>query len=188
VEQHFHQVPRAVLVSLPDNTNCTNRMGGFWAGVKSVNSKAVLVAEPNGDRLTLPSENVMADVIQSGKPFNIVTACNGDSQLGALDALRAAGRGQAVNKVPKTEYVFGIDGTTPQIEELLSSTSPLMQVLGLDPVTNTISLLNTMIKEIHHQIPQTYRGSVYDTVLNPNCAVTNAWLKAAYGTTVACHL
>jgi ABC-type sugar transport system substrate-binding protein len=188
VIKHFHQSPKVVEVSIPNNTNCTNRMGGFIAGVRSVDKSAPLVAQPDGQGLTLPSENAMANVIQSGRPFNIATACNGDSSMGVLDALRAAGRGQAVNKVPKTEYVFGIDGTSQQIQQLLSKTSPLMQVLGLNPVENSNVLLNTMVRYIHKQIPSTYRGNLYDTLLSPNCKQALAFLKNDYNTSVACGL
>jgi ABC-type sugar transport system substrate-binding protein len=188
VEAHFHQTPAVVEVTIPGNTNCSNRMSGFLAGLKAVNKASVLVASPNGQGLTLPSENAMANVIQSGKKFNIATGCNGDSQVGVLDALAAAGRGHAVNKVPKTEYVWGVDGITQQIQELLSKTSPLMQVLGLDPVTNSKALVNALVKYIHHQIPSTYRGNLFDTVINANCAAGEKFLKDDYGQTVACNL
>jgi ribose transport system substrate-binding protein len=188
VAKHFHAAPAVVEVTIPGNTNCTNRMSGFLAGLKSVNKKATLVASPNGQGATLPSENVMANVIQSGKKFNIATGCNGDSQIGVLDALKAAGRGQAVNKVPKTEYVWGVDGITQQIQELLDKTSPLMQVLGLDPVTNAKALVNALVKYIHKQIPSTYRGNLFDTVINANCKSGQGFLKDDYGQTVGCQL
>jgi ABC-type sugar transport system substrate-binding protein len=188
VTAHFHQGPRVVEVTIPNNTNCVNRMGGFLAGVRSVDKSAPLVADPDGQGLTLPSENAMANVIQSGKPFNIATACNGDSSVGVLDALRAANRGQAVNKVPKTEYVFGIDGTSQQMQQLLGKTSPLMQVLGLNPVKNSQVLLDTMVKYIHKQIPDTYRGNLYDTMISPDCKAGLAFLKDDYNTSVACSL
>jgi ABC-type sugar transport system substrate-binding protein len=188
VISHLHQSPKVVEVSIPNNTNCTNRMGGFLAGVRSVDKSAPLVADPDGQGLTLPSENAMANVIQSGRAFNIATACNGDSSVGVLDALRAAGRGQAVNKVPKTEYVFGIDGTSQQMQQLLRKTSPLMQVLGLNPVENTKVLVNTLVKYIHKQIPSSYRGNLYDTLLGANCKQALAFLKDDYSTSVACNL
>lgn len=188
VEKHFHQTPAVVEVTIPGNTNCSNRMSGFLAGLKSVNKASTLVASPNGQGAELPSANVMANVIQSGKKFNIATGCNGDSQVGVLDALKAAGRGQAVNKVPKTEYVWGVDGITQQIQELLNKNSPLMQVLGLDPVTNAKALVNALIKYIHHKIPSTYRGNLFDTVINASCKSGQGFLKADYGQTVACKL
>lgn len=188
VQTHFHQAPKLVEVGIPTNTNCQNRMGGFLAGVREVDKSAALVADPDGQGLTLPSENAMANVIQSGRAFNMVTACNGDSSVGVLDALRAAGRGKAVNKVPKTEYVFGIDGTSQQMTQLLSKDSPLMQVLGLNPVENTKVLLDTLVKYIHKQIPDTYLGNLYDTLLNPSCSQGLAFLKNDYSTSVACNL
>jgi ribose transport system substrate-binding protein len=188
VEKHFHATPAVVEVTIPGNTNCLNRMSGFLAGLKSVNKASTLVASPNGQGATLPSENVMANVIQSGKKFNVATGCNGDSQIGVLDALKAAGRGQAVNKVPKTEYVWGVDGTTQQIQELLNKNTPLMQVLGLDPVTNSKDLLNTLIKLINKKIPETYRGNLFDTVINATCKSGQGFLKADYGQSVGCQL
>ena len=84
--------------------------------------------------------------------------------------------------------MWGVDGITQQIQELLNKTSPLMQVLGLDPVTNSKALVNALIKYIHHKIPSTYRGNLYDTVINATCKSGQGFLKADYGQTVACNL
>jgi ribose transport system substrate-binding protein len=188
VEKHFHQKPTVAEVSIPGNTNCSNRMGGFLAGIRVVDKSAPLVANQNGEGATLPSENVMANIIQSGKEFNIVGACNGDSSIGVLDALRAAGRGRAVNKIPLTEYVFSVDGIPSQMALLLSKTSSLMEVLGLDPVTNASGDVAALVKYMSKQIPSSYVGNLFDTVILPNCAQGLKFLKDDYKAKVACTL
>jgi ABC-type sugar transport system substrate-binding protein len=188
VEAHFHTKPSVALVSIPGNTNCTNRMGGLLAGVREVDPTAKLVANENGEGSTLPSENVMANIIQSGKKFNIVGACNGDSSIGVLDALRAAGRGKAVNKIPLTEYVYSADGIPSQMSLLLSKTSSLMEVIGLDPVTNASGDVAALVKYMNKKIPSTYVGNLFDTVLLPNCAQGLKFLKDDYDATVSCTL
>jgi hypothetical protein len=82
--------------------------------------------------------------------------------------------------------MFGIDGTKAENQVLVSRTSPLMEVLALDPVTNTQVLLKTLLKLIHHQIPETYTGNLYDTFLTPGCAAVNKFERDAYNTTVSC--
>jgi ABC-type sugar transport system substrate-binding protein len=186
VEKHFKQKPTVAEVSIPGNTNCSERMGGFLTGIRQVDPSAKLVANQNGEGSTLPSENVMANIIQSGKKFNIVGACNGDSSIGVLDALRAAGRGRAVNKIPLTEYVFSVDGIPSQMALLLSKSSSLMEVLGLNPVTNASGDVAALVKLINGTIPETYVGNLFDTVIFPSCAQGLKFLKDDYGTSVPC--
>ena len=40
VEKHFHAKPTVAEVSIPGNTNCSNRMGGFLAGIREVDPSA----------------------------------------------------------------------------------------------------------------------------------------------------
>jgi ABC-type sugar transport system substrate-binding protein len=48
----------------------------------------------------------MEDQLIRDPDFNIFTACGADGALGAIAALRAAGRAQAEDKAPLTEYIF----------------------------------------------------------------------------------
>jgi ribose transport system substrate-binding protein len=145
----FPGQPLSVLVlDLPNLPICKERrMGGFIEGVKSVDPKAQInVVDGKGDRAG--ARTVTADAIQSGKKFNVVTACTGEMIQGALSALKSAGRGKATDKKPATEYVFAIDGDRLQVEQLLDPSTPVMQVMGLTPRENgkkTIDMLMRMI-------------------------------------------
>lgn len=187
VKEHFNASPQIVDLSVPNNTNCSNREGGFIAGATAADPATVVVAKPNGGGVRLNSQNAMSDVIQSGKKFNIVTGCNGESTLGALAALRAVGRGKAVNKVPTSEYLFSVDGTSAEVTELLNPSSPLMSTLALTPKTNTKALLDDLLNLINKKITDS-DNSVHltDQFLTPDCTATNALLKDQYGTTVSC--
>ena len=109
-----------VLVDIPTLPLCHDlRVGGFRDGVLSVDPEAEIVAEVDGKGDQLTSTTVMEDVISSGKPFNLVIGCNGPMTLGALGALQAAGRGKAVDNVPVSEFVVSVDGSLPEVTELL---------------------------------------------------------------------
>lgn len=186
VKENFNETPRIVDLDLPNNTNCTNRETGFIDGAKSVDSATQVVAEPNGQGSRLASATVMADVIASGKKFNIVTGCNGESTLGGLQALREAGRGKAVDKIPVSEYLFSVDGTPDEIKELVNPTSPLMETLALTPHDNVRVLVDTAIKLHEKKITNTYTTDLKDIPLPTDCAQVSTIIKKQYGTTVDC--
>jgi ABC-type sugar transport system substrate-binding protein len=186
VKDNLKKAPKLVVLGVPNNTNCMNREEGFIGGAKSVDPAAEVVARPNGKGSRLESANEMATVIDSGREFNIVTGCNGESTLGALQSLRAAGRGKAVDKKPVSEYMFSIDGTTAEVKELLDRNSPLMQTLALAPYDNVRVLLDTMLKRVKNEIDDNYKGGLKDTLLPADCAKVNEILKVQYGSTVQC--
>lgn len=158
-----------------------DRMGGFIAGVKSVAKNArIYDVGAKGDRLD--ATNKTADLIQSGRQFNIVTACTGEMVQGAIAALTAAGRGKAVNKRPRTEYIFAIDGDKTQLQQLLSKTSPVMQSMGLTPKGQALRQINLLLEVIQKKIPLTSSKTVIAgaQLINPNCKAVNAYLTTQY--------
>lgn len=187
VKDHFKASPQIVDLDVPNNTNCSNREDGFIAGAMAADPATVVVAKPNGGGVRLTSQNAMSDVIQSGKKFNIVTGCNGESTLGALAALRAVGKGKAVTKVPTSEYLFSVDGTSAEVTELINPSSPLMSTLALTPKTNTKALLDDLLNLINKKITNSDNSiHLTDQFLTPDCAATNTFLKDQYDTSVSC--
>ena len=186
VKDNFHATPKIVDLDLPNNTNCTNRGTGFIDGAKSVDPATEVVAQPNGEGARLPSATVMADVISSGKEFNIVTGCNGESTLGGLQALREAGRGKAIDKKPVSEYLFSVDGTPDEITQLIDPTSPLMETLALTPYDNVRVLVDTAIKLHDGEIENSYTTDLKDVALPTDCAEVNTIIQKQYGTPVTC--
>lgn len=186
VLDNFGESPRIVILGVPNNTNCSNREDGFLAGATEVAPDTELVARPNGGGQLQVSADEMATVIDSGAEFNIVTGCNGASTLGALQSLRAAGRGEAVDKVPVSEYLFSVDGSPQEVEALLDPTNPVMQVLSLTPYDNVRVLLDTMVQRINGEIGDDFVGSVQDVLLPADCSAVNEILEVQYGQAVEC--
>jgi ABC-type sugar transport system substrate-binding protein len=158
-----------------------DRMGGFIAGVKSVDRSAkVYDIGAKGDRLD--ATNKTADLIQSGREFNIITGCTGEMIQGALAALKSAGRGKAVNKKPVSEYVFAIDGDKVQLQQLLDKTSPVMQSMGLTPREQAKRQLDLVLQVIKKQIPLTSTKTVIAgaQLVSPNCKAVNTYLTTEY--------
>lgn len=158
-----------------------DRMGGFIAGVKSIDRSArIYDIGAKGDRLD--ATNKTADLIQSGREFNIITGCTGEMIQGALAALKSAGRAKAVNKRPSTEYVFAIDGDKTQLQQLLDKSSPVMQSMGLTPREQALRQLNLVLEVIQKKIPLTSAKTVIAgaQLVSPNCKAVNAYLTTQY--------
>lgn len=177
---------RIVVLDIPTLPLCSDlRVQGFIDGVLSVATDGEVVARLDGagDRET--STNVMEDLIQTGADFNIVSGCNGEMLLGALGALRAAGRGEAVDNVPVSEYLFSIDATSAEIEELMDPSSPVMQSLALAPRENARAFVDILVKMMKGElgIDEEYTeqtGAAGSRLLNPNCAEINEFMAEQY--------
>jgi ribose transport system substrate-binding protein len=172
----------ALVLDLPNLPICKERrMGGFIEGLKSVDPKAnVIAVDGKGDRAG--ARAVAADAIQSGKKFNIVTACTGEMIQGALSALKSAGRGKAAGKKPESEYVFAIDGDRLQVQQLLDPSSPVMQVMGLTPKENGRKAVDLLMKAIDKKIaidaPEV--APLPAQLLEPDCDAANEYLQEEY--------
>lgn len=171
-----------LVLDLPNLPICKERrMGGFIEGVKSVDPDATITAvDGKGDRLS--SRTVTADTIQSGKRFNIVTACTGEMIQGALSALKSAGRAKASGKKPATEYVFAIDGDKLQMEQLLDPKSPVMQVMGLTPKENSEKTIALLMEAIEKKIPvdATKTVDLTSKLIDSDCTAVNEYLEVQY--------
>jgi ribose transport system substrate-binding protein len=186
VKENLNQTPQIVDLGVPKNTNCENRENGFIEGAKDADPTTKVVAQPNGGGARVVSQKAMSDIIQSGIDFNIVTGCNGESTIGGLLALQAAGRGLAVDKVPVSEYLFSVDGTSAEIDYLLDPTSPLMQTLALAPKDNVKVLLDGALALANGDEDNSWEAHLKDTFIEPDCDSANAFLKDQYGTSVDC--
>lgn len=174
VAENFDDTPRVVAIDIPTVPLCSElRVQGFVDGVASVAPDAEVVGRPDGGGDRETGTNVMEDLIQSGVEFNIVTACNGEMVLGALAALEAAGRGQATDKVPATEYIYTIDGTPPEIDELLDPSSPVMETMALTPRANGRAFLDILVSMMSGEIGMTepYLESTGSQNLPPECDI-----------------
>lgn len=188
VKQHMPGKPlKLVVLDVPALPICSDyRMGGFINGVKSVDAAAEVTARPDGGGVRAQSKKVMEDVLNSGVEFNILTACNGESLLGALSALTAAGRGVAKDKVPVSEYIFSIDGSPAEVQKLVDPNSSLMQVMMLTPYENSRKLLELLVEYHGGKVKDDYRGGIGAKLIGPSCKEANELLQKEYETTVSC--
>ena len=127
------QPPKIVAFEQSSNTLCNKRVGGFIAGVKSVNPDTKIVFNDDVSADLAASRAKMQDIISATPDFNVVISCGGDPSVGQFTALQAAGRGKAVNKKPATEWVTMIDGTPQQLDLLFDKNSSVMEVVTITP-------------------------------------------------------
>jgi ABC-type sugar transport system substrate-binding protein len=125
----------------------------------------------------------MEDQLQRDPDFNVFTSCGADGVLGGIAALQAAGRAQAVDKVPQTEYIFTIDGTPSELELLFDPSSSVMETYTLTPRQNGIAgvegLEQLMTGEL--QPTQDIVIPLPGVLLPPSCEETAVIFEEQYG-------
>lgn len=92
---------------------------------------------------------VMEDVLQRTPNVNVVFGYNAENGLGAYAALEAAGRGRAVNGVPRTEIIASVDGSTPEILKVADPRSSYMATLALRPRENARACVDMLLDIIN---------------------------------------
>jgi ABC-type sugar transport system substrate-binding protein len=183
VQTNFPGQPvKVLIVTITGVSVCSDvRMGPFQQGVKSVAPDAqITTVNGNADRNTAVS--VTEDALQRDKGYNIVTGCNSDMAMGALQAFKSAGLGTATNKKPDHAYFYSINGTDEELQALTDPTSPLMADLGLTPKEVAVTLIDTLRKMISGAIPPdgNYTANVPDKPLTPDCASSNEFNRDEY--------
>jgi ABC-type sugar transport system substrate-binding protein len=180
---------RVVALDIPTVALCSElRIQGFVDGVLSADPDAEIVARPDGEGNRLASTTVMEDQLQRDDDFNIITGCNGEMLFGGLAALEEVGRGEAVDKVPVSEYAFVIADGVTEVEAFLNPSSPIMQVAVLAPRSNGRRFLDMLIKYINGEIPQDHVETTGSLLLpaDADCETVNELLVAEYGEGVDC--
>lgn len=166
---------RIAIVGFPQLQQTVDRAEGFVEGVQSVDPDAKVVADQDGgavlDKATTTAENML----QANPSANLWFGINDDSALGALNALKAAGRGT----VDDEELVVGFDGSAKAIQELLNPKSALKVEVGNQPRTYARMAFDAMVK-LHagEQVPE--RNVVPVTLLTPD--MTEQELREYYRT------
>jgi hypothetical protein len=117
------------------------------AGLKSVEPQAQLVFDQGGAAAS-DSQRKVADLITSGKKFNIFDGCGSTQSLAGYAALQAAGLAKAVNKVPQKVFIMSQDASPPELQLLWDPTSAMM-ISDLNPpkdaAAESVNLLNQQI-------------------------------------------
>jgi ribose transport system substrate-binding protein len=124
-EHHPDWDVRMGIVAFPQLQQTVDRARGFVDGVKSVIAGAKVAVEQDGGAVLDKATQTAENMIQAHPEANVWFGINDDSALGALRALKAAGRG-----TPETDLVVGFDGSAPALKELLDAGSALKVEVG----------------------------------------------------------
>lgn len=144
---------KIALITQPQLQQTVNRADGFVAGVKSVDPTAEVVAQQDGGGALDTATKAAEDLIQKSPDANVWFGINDPSALGALNALRSAGKG----KVSDKQLVVGFDGSAPALQELMDPTSALKVEVGNQPKVFANDVFAALIKlrngeEVEHAI------------------------------------
>lgn len=111
------------------------------------------------------------DVLQREPEVNIVFGYNAENGLGAIAALEAAGRGEADNYVCKTEMMVSVDGSLPEVLEVMDPSTSYVATLALRPSKTARACVDLMLKVINGEV------DMYDNTQNVKIPsyVINCW-------------
>jgi ribose transport system substrate-binding protein len=129
-ENHPDWDVRMGIVAFPQFQQTVDRARGFVDGVKSVIKDAKVATEQDGGAVLDKATQTAENMIQAHPEANVWFGINDDSALGALRALKAAGRGTT-----ETDLVVGFDGSAPALQELLDEQSALKVEVGNLPLS-----------------------------------------------------
>lgn len=159
----------------PQNETCVVRKDSFLRGMQSVTPDAEVVffgsAQDAADATTK-----MTNFITTNTPFNVTIGCGSASTLGTLAALKAAGLGGAVNKVPEHVFAMTQDGSPPELEDLWDENSALMASMLLPPKDGARQTAELIAKVITGELPldATDEVSFGWSPLSPDCEASRA--------------
>jgi ribose transport system substrate-binding protein len=107
----------AILSGTPGNNVTTDRTNGFQAEIKAKYPNIKVVASQTGNFDETDGQTVMAQLLQANPNINAVYAENDEMALGAIQAIKAAG------KVPgKDIKIVSIDGTQQCVQDVANGT------------------------------------------------------------------
>ena len=112
-----------------------------------------MVAQQDGGGALDTSTKAAENLIQKSPDANVWFGINDPSALGALNALRSAGKG----KITDGQLVIGFDGSAPALQELLDPTSALKVEVGNQPKVFANDVFASLMKlrggeEVEHAI------------------------------------
>lgn len=155
VANRADDIPVGASLTIIGNTICQDRVDGFVAGFKESCPDFALAADLNGNATRAESLNATLDVLQAHPEVNVFFGINGDSALGALDALKESGLGTC-----DISLVCGIDATEGECQEMKDATSALRLSAGNSPKLMAEAAYN-LLKECMDGTRDAYSYSEY---------------------------
>jgi ABC-type sugar transport system substrate-binding protein len=144
----------AFTASSPPNTNCTDRLQGLLAGLKSVDPQSKVVFQLGAASIS-QADSQMTDFIQRGIKFNVYDGCGSSPSEGGYAGIKAAGLAGATNKVPQHVFIMTDDGDPTQVSAVWDPTSAAMLTTLLAPKVAAQNGVNLLAQVLEGQIPRT---------------------------------
>lgn len=175
--------PKVVAFDFKGNSIVARRTKGFVDGLKSIRKDTQIVFRDDVNTDSVSGRAKMQNIITATPDFNVLEPYAADVGQGAMSALKAVGRGKALNKVPKTEWIVLIDGTPPQLQLLFDKSSSVMEVITITPRENALANLNELIAVMTGKTSPTKNHvvSVAGTILPTSCPKAAAIFARQYG-------
>lgn len=166
---------KIAIVGFPQLKQTVDRAEGFVEGVQSVDPEAKVVVTQDGGAVLDKATTVAENMLQANPDANVWFGINDDSALGALNALKGAGKGTIDDK----QLVVGFDGSAKGIQEILNPKSAFKITVGNEPRSYATIAFDAMAK-LHAGEEVQQRNVVPVTLLTPE--MSEAQLREYYST------
>lgn len=171
-ENHADDIPVGGAVDLYSAPVCALRVQGFVEGFQTIYPEFELVQTVDGGGSRSTSLTATEDMLQAHPDVNVIFGINADSGLGALDALREAGKG-----TPADSLVACVDGTETDCAELKDAESALKAVAGNSPRIMAETAWELLSKVINGELPADEGYSEKMEIVSVTKESADAWVK-----------
>jgi ABC-type sugar transport system substrate-binding protein len=173
---HFPGVKANIgVVDLPTLPQVQDRKNGFLAGFLSQIPTAKVVGTVNGSGVIDKAQPAAVDLIQAHPEMNVIFGINDDSSLGAVAALKAAGKYNV-----KWGVLAATDGSRPALVAMKDPKSPYKAESGYPPLEFAYAAFNLMDATLKGKTKATTQVVLSYPAINPSVAGINKWLASEY--------
>ena len=174
--ERFGDKPAVIgVVDYPQLPQVQDRRNGFLYGFLSLVPDATVAQMIDGGAVIDKANAAAADMLQAHPEINVIFGINNDSSLGALAALRAAGK-----YTSEWGVVSSVDGSEPIMSELGSNESPLKAESGYPPYDFSISAFNLLAATVSGEADENTQVVVGYPPILPTKAGISSWINQQY--------
>lgn len=180
-----------VMVQLgwPNHTEVkSGRTDPFVAGVLSVDPSATNLGCLDASKGPDAAKQIVSDLCTQRPEVNLIYAEASNLTVGAMAALRQAGRGVMDNGVPLTEIVASVDFDPVEMKQVYDPNNSLKLSMGLPPIEtaqtridNLFAIKNGEIKQVESPASETFAKAYNMSFWTMTEADAQAWLDIQFG-------
>jgi ribose transport system substrate-binding protein len=140
VRKNLGEEPKVIIFDDPSNPVLHARANGFQDGLLEAAPNAEILFRDFIKFTQNDARTKMQDLLLTYPEVNIIQPSNAEAGSGAYAALRAAGRGEAVDKIAKTEYILFEGPNNARLDFFLDPSTSIIDFVLIDFVGGGIEI------------------------------------------------